>query len=498
MQDKFSLNLDGMKATQIYNLILFSLVNISITVAQNPIQQAISQFVKDPANNNSSISIHVLNLENEKEIASFQPNLAITSASTTKLFSTSAAFEVLGANHRSDTKIYLEGELNKEGILKGNIWIRGGGDVSLGSKYFSPEGKELDFLAQWTDSLKKLGVKFIEGAIIADGSAFGYAGVPDGWDWNDIGNYFGAAARGLNLYDNLVKVNFRTFSVGSKSAIVSIYPEVPGLNYKNSVYAANVSGDNSYLYGAPFSLDRSAEGKLPRNQSSFEVKGSMPDPELQISLELYRACMAADIQVEDGYKSVRTNSLLKHPNYSTMKLLFLHEGKTVEEIAYWTNMKSVNLFAEGLLNQLGYAISGDGSTSNSLAQLTKFLKDKIATEGLILQDGSGLSRSNAISAKHFTSLLNYMWNSKSAESFKKTLPVAGVSGTIKGLCKGQTGEGRIYAKSGTISRVKSYAGYVETVSGKKLAFAITVNNFTCTSSQITDKMEKVLNAIAAY
>ena len=104
MQDKFSLNLDDMKASQIYNLILFILVNISITIAQNPVQQAINQFVKDPANINSSISIHVLNLENEKEIASFQPNLAITSASATKLFSTSAAFEVLGANHRSEIK----------------------------------------------------------------------------------------------------------------------------------------------------------------------------------------------------------------------------------------------------------------------------------------------------------------------------------------------------------------------------------------------------------
>jgi len=487
-----------MKTRQIYNLILIFYVNTLLVNAQNAVQQAISQFARDPSNHNASISFQVVNLDNGKEIAAYQPDLAITSASTTKLFSTAAAYELLGPNHRASTKIFIDGELNADGILKGNLWIQGGGDVSLGSKYFNESGKELEFLKLWADSIKKRGIKFIEGSIIADASSFGYSGAPDGWDWDDIGNYYGAPARGLNLYDNLVKVNFKTFSPGTKSAIISIFPEVPGLTFKNNVFAANVSGDNSYLYGAPYSLERSAEGKLPCNQSCFEVKGSMPDPELQMARELYRALAETGVQVEDGYKSVRTNSLLKNPKYSTMNLILSHEGKSVDEIAYWTNMKSVNLFAEGLLNQLGHLFLGNGSTSTSVTKLMSFFNGKIDCQGLILQDGSGLSRSNAISAKHFTSLLQYMWNSKHAELYKKTLPVAGVSGTLKSLCKGQIGEGRILAKSGTISRVKSYAGYVESTSGKKLAFAITVNNFTCSSSQLVDKMEKVLNAMATY
>ncbi len=487
-----------MKTMQNYILFLFFLVLNANIDAQNAIQQALINFVKDPVNKSAAISFQVISLENGKVIASYQPNLAITSASTTKLFSTASAFELLGAQHRPSTRIYIDGKINEDGILKGNLFIRGGGDVSLGSKYFSEQGKELDFITFWVDSLKKLGIKFIEGALIADGSEFGYAGVPDGWDWNDIGNYYGAPARGLNIYDNLVKVNFKTFSPGSKSAIVSVYPEVPGLHYKNNVYAASVSGDNSYLYGAPFSLDRSAEGKLPANQSSFEVKGSMPDPEYQLALEFFKALGKAGIQVEDGYKGVRTNSIFSNRDYTKMTLVIEHFGKTVEEVAYWTNLKSVNLFAEGLLNQIGYHLTGDGRTTTSLTQIEKFLQKNIDTKGLVLQDGSGLSRSNAISAAHFTSLLTYMSKSKSAEAFKKTLPIAGVSGTLKNLCKGQAGEGKIIAKSGTINGVKSYAGYVESSTGKKLAFAMTVNNFTCSSTQIVDRMEKVLNAMAQF
>jgi D-alanyl-D-alanine carboxypeptidase/D-alanyl-D-alanine-endopeptidase (penicillin-binding protein 4) len=487
-----------MKTLQNYILFLFFLVLNANIDAQNSIQQALNIFVKDPVNKSAAISFQVISLENGKEIAAYQPSLAITSASTTKLFSTASAFELLGAQHRPSTRIYIDGKINEDGILKGNLFIRGGGDVSLGSKYFNEQGKELDFLTSWVDTLKKLGIKFIEGALIADASEFGYAGVPDGWDWNDIGNYYGAPARGLNIYDNLVKVYFKTFSAGSKSAIVSVYPEVPGLHYKNNVYSANVSGDNSYLYGAPFSLDRSAEGKLPANQSSFEVKGSMPDPEFQLALELQKALAEAGIQVEDGCKGVRTNSIYANRDYSKMTLLMEYFGKTVEEIAYWTNLKSVNLFAEGLLNQIGYHFSGDGRTSTSLTQIEKFLQKNIDTKGLVLQDGSGLSRSNAISAAHFTSLLTYMSKSRNAEAFKKTLPIAGVSGTLKNLCKGQAGEGKIIAKSGTINGVKSYAGYVESSTVKKLAFAMTVNNFTCSSTQIVDRMEKVLNAMAQF
>ena len=115
-----------------------------------------------------------------------------------------------------------------------------------------------------------------------------------------------------------------------------------------------------------------------------------------------------------------------------------------------------------------------------------------------MKDGCGLSKENAISATHFCDLLKYLYASKNYSDFKSTLPIAGVSGTIKNLCKGQAGEGRIFAKSGTISKVKSYAGYVVSKSGKNLAFAITVNNFSGSNSQIMTEIEKVLNELANY
>ena len=109
-----------------------------------------------------------------------------------------------------------------------------------------------------------------------------------------------------------------------------------------------------------------------------------------------------------------------------------------------------------------------------------------------------MSRRNSVSASHFCQLLKGIYRSKDYRDFKSTLPIAGVNGTLKYVCSRQKGAKRIFAKSGTLSRVKAYSGYVETQSGKNLAFAVVANNFNCSRSQIVKKMELVFNAMASY
>jgi D-alanyl-D-alanine carboxypeptidase/D-alanyl-D-alanine-endopeptidase (penicillin-binding protein 4) len=128
--------------------------------------------------------------------------------------------------------------------------------------------------------------------------------------------------------------------------------------------------------------------------------------------------------------------------------------------------------------------------------INDFWSSKFDIAASRINDGSGLSRTNAISAQNFIDLLTYM-HKNGSKDFERTLPTAGESGTLKNLCKGQAGQGRIMAKSGTMSKVKSYAGYVNTKSGKKLAFAIIVNNHANSSSALTTQMESVLNAMAS-
>ena len=482
---------------QRYILFLF-LFLIFVTHAQKA-QNAINNFAKDPVLKSGSISFLAIDLDSGTTVASYSQNKTLISASLTKLFSTTTAFEVLGENYAPNTRIYTDGNIDDKGILHGNLWIRGAGDVSLGSKYFNAAGHEFDFLIQWTDTLISLGIKGIDGSIIADGSEFGYNGAPKGWSSNDLGNYYGAPHAGICVYDNTIKLIFNSGKIGSKAKLTSVYPKVDNLVMTCNVVAGSSKGDDCNVFGSPFSLNRKATGQIPANRKGFEVKGSMPDPECQLAKEWLSILMQKGILVSKGVKSYRLLSPKLVNNYSdNFKLLFSHAGKSVKEIAHWTNLKSVNLFAEGLLDYLGYSKLGDGSSAASLGILKNYWTGKLSLETMIINDGSGLSRANAISASHFCDLLRYMYTSPNYLNFRATLPIAGVSGTIKSLCKGQLGEGRVMAKSGTLNNVKGYAGYVETISGKKIAFSFCVNDFSCTSSQLVSKMEVVLNALAEY
>jgi D-alanyl-D-alanine carboxypeptidase/D-alanyl-D-alanine-endopeptidase (penicillin-binding protein 4) len=113
-------------------------------------------------------------------------------------------------------------------------------------------------------------------------------------------------------------------------------------------------------------------------------------------------------------------------------------------------------------------------------------------------DGSGLSKENRMSASQFVQLLKIQTKSPHFDIFYKSLPIAGMTGTVKNLCKGQAGEGKVHAKSGSIKGVKAYAGYVESASGHQIVFAIIANDYTISGFNMAKKMEPFFNSLATY
>ncbi|MCR9171697.1 MAG: D-alanyl-D-alanine carboxypeptidase/D-alanyl-D-alanine-endopeptidase [bacterium] len=480
------------------SLLLIPLLLSNFALAQQSLTNAVSSFANGSGMEHASVSVAIYDLDSKSMVASHNENITLPTASTAKMFSTATALEILGPDYRAKTRLYIDGYV-EDGKLIGNVWIRGGGDPSLGSKYFNSEGHELDFMLPWIDSLKAKGITSISGGIIGDGSEFGYEGAPDGWNWVDMGNYYGAGPSGLTIYDNLVRY---TFSSGSTPGVIvkvkSIEPEVPGLIYHNYVESSHRSGDNAYLYGGPYAFDRFGTGTIPVNQSAFLVKGSLPDPELQCAYELTELLESRGIEVSEEPQGCRSMEILStETDYSKRILLATHEGERLDAIVKETNHRSVNLFAEHMLNLIGYMETGDGSTASGIRVFDKHWNAKINTSGLHLNDGSGLSRSNAISAQHFVSFLISMNTSDQKDAFRTSLPVAGESGTMRYVCRNTAGHGRIAAKSGSMTRIRSYAGYVDTKSGKNYAFAIIVNNFNGSSSSLKTQFQTLMNAMAA-
>lgn len=474
---------------------LFCVFSFSLLFGQVKIDSVFNEFKKDKSLQYASVSFLVNDLNSDSVLFHFNDSLSIVSASTVKLFTTASAIEILGKDYKPKTSFFIDNSFDTSGVVYGNLFIKGGADISFESQYFNVNDslvRNIDLIA---DTLYKMGIRLIRGDIIGDGSSFGYQGAPDGWVWEDLGNYYGAISSGLSIFDNTIKYQFYVGAPKTKPILLSTYPIVPNLTLRNNLISASGVGDNSLIYGAPYSFERTIRGSLGAYNKGFIVKGSMPDPEMQFLIAFKDALVKRGIIIEGNLLGMRTISDTLKINYTTKKLLYVHHGASVQEITYWTNLKSINVFAETLSSWIGFEKTGLGTTDNGVKAMQDFWKGKIYTEGLNLTDGSGLSRSNNVSARNFCSLLKYMYSSKNKDVFLNSLPVSGQTGTLSYFCKGQCSEGKIQAKSGTMRRVKSYAGYVTTNSGKKLTFALIVNNYSCSNTAIMKKMEILMNAM---
>jgi len=382
--------------------LFFTYLSFSQT-EKNSIQQAITDFSNGEGLENAAIGFMVYDLDQQVTLASYNHRSAMPPASVVKLFTTATAFEVLGKEYRPQTKVYATGKIDSLGVLHGDIIIRGLGDPSLGSQFFHEDEEIHLFLNKWTTLIAEEGIKKIRGRVLADGSAFGYNGVPDGWSWSDMGNYYGAGASACAVYDNMTKLYFSTSNrLNAATQLDSMVPLIPGFQLNNQVTTYNYSRDNAYIYGAPYSYQRFATGNLPRNKTAFVVKASVPDPELLLAQVLQNNLIQANIEVTAPAVGMRT-ILQKQDtvlDYNNMRLLFTHQGASVEQIAYWTNMRSVNFFAEQLISLITYEKTGSGGTSESAKYINQYWEPRLGLK-MYQTDGSGLSRSNGFSAYHF-------------------------------------------------------------------------------------------------
>lgn len=464
--------------------------------ASNSIQTYANSITTFPGVEQAPFSFHVKNLDNGTVVATVNGEMSLPAASTMKLITTATAIKILGSKHHFETKIAYTGTIDSASkTLNGDLVIIGGGDPTLGSKYYVDEGQENLFLENWADSIFALGIEHINGKVIADGSKYKYQGVPGGWVWGDIGNYYGAGPNGLTIYDNIVKLFFETKGIGTMAKLACTQPFIPNLYISNEVTAAKSRRDNAYVYGAPYSFDWFVTGSIPHSRENFMVKAANPDPEYTFAHEMNAVLQARGISIK--YFPETERNLSKNDQYvkGSRTVLFSHYSPKLSKLINLTNQYSINLFAEHLLCEISKHRSGFGSTHNGALIAKAYWGKKFSTKGLIMTDGSGLSRSNAVSAKFFTDLLNAM---KGSETFKNSLAIAGKKGTMSNIGRNTSAAGRVIGKSGTMSKMKAYAGYVKTKTGKHLAYAMIINNYSCPTSKIKSYFETLMVKMANY
>ena len=358
-----------------------------------------------------------------------------------------------------------------------------------------------DFLDKWVNAIKEVGIKHVKGQIIGDASLLGENPIPANWTWGDIGNYYGAAPSGLTIFDNKTTLEFKSGpNAGDSTWIKRMDPWIPELIIHNSVKAANSSKDNAYIYGGLYDKHRIAQGSIPKGREVFKVKISVHDPAYVAAYYLDSSLKSSGITITGETTTIRRQVYAgAQVDSSERQPLHTLSGASVGNLIYNTNQFSVNLFAEHLFAGIGLRYYGEGNAYSASKAIKSYWQKKgVNTLGLEMADGSGLSRANAISSKHLAMLLKHMSASKNAETFKKSLSIAGKTGTLRGLGRNTALAGNLIGKSGSMNRVRSYAGYVTSASGDPLVFAIIVNNYTCTGYQMKKRIEKLMLAMATY
>ncbi len=473
-----------------------------ITSGQNNLQRAIDQFVKAPNLKHATVSISVIDLQSGTLLADHDPELSLIPASTLKVLTTSSALALLGPDFQFKTEVQYRGDIEETGVLKGNLYLKGYGDPTLASDQMEVT-LELDALMEsFQFAIRRAGIRLIDGYVIGDGSYYEGAINAPTWQWNDLGNYYASGAWGLNIHENFYYLGLRQRSkLGETPTIAKVTPYIPGLNFRNQLTSARRgSGDNAYIYGGPYANLRYIRGTIPVGSGIFSIKGSIPDPPLFAAQYLEKHLIEMGIDVERGAITQEAYELLPAttPSVAEPVVLYTHYSPKLLDIVMRANQKSINLYCESMLKQLGKHQSGNGSISGGIDAIESHWEEKgLNFSGINLEDGSGLSPRNSVTSSFLARLLEKIAADPDLyKSFLTSLPIAGVSGTLKYMLRNTAAQGKIKAKTGTISRVRSFAGYATTRNGRELSFAILVNNFTGSSSKVRRGVEQLMLTMA--
>jgi len=475
-------------------LLLFLSIN---TFSQNvKLTELVSDHQNSSALKNAQWSVYAEYADSRKSIIDHNSQFALAPASGLKLFTTAAALELLGPDYKFYTKLFTNGKI-KSGTLLGDIVLVAGGDPTFGSDLV-PGSKSLkDVISLITDAVFNAGIKNIKGNIVVLDTLFDTYRIPGGWNWIDIGNYYGASITGMTINDNLYQLFFKPGNkVTELAEVLRTEPEVPGLTFTNYMKTGRVgSGDNGYIYAAPFQFNATLRGTIPAGVEEFSIKGAIPDPPLFAAQLLKSELEKSGIKISGNAEVINSDYSLRDAG-----LIYTHESPPVKDIVFIVNKKSFNLYAEHLLRAIATKNSKKGSFYEGADIIKEFLKKNgITTDGFDLSDGSGLSRSNTITTKMMVELLNKIRAKKYFSDFYNSLGIVGDTSDIssyRNMGIGTELERNARIKSGVINRVRGYSGYLRDKKERLIIFSMIANNFSGSGSGISNIHKELMIELA--
>jgi serine-type D-Ala-D-Ala carboxypeptidase/endopeptidase (penicillin-binding protein 4) len=468
---------DAMKKLFLLILIAVSATSFGQTISSS-LSQAFEIFEKDSQLQNAISSLYVIDAKTGEVVFDKNSAIGLAPASTQKIITSATAYELLGKDFQYKTELGYNGKI-EEGRLDGNLYLIGSGDPTLGSWRWK-ETRAGSVLPKIVSAIRKLKIKSVNGSVHVDDLNWNDETIPDGWIWQDIGNYYGAGAAKLNWRENQYDVILKSGNkIGDPVQIAGFDPDYPFGLSSDLKSAAKGTGDNAYIYYPLNASGGVIRGTIPVNENRFVISGSVPQPEEPLLQAIKDSLMKNKIDLQPISFVIQKKGDLEYEP-SKLTPLFTHFSPRLDSIIYWFNKRSINLYGEALLKTIAFQKEGFGSTDKGVFIVKNFWKGKgIPATELNIVDGSGLSPLNRVTTHAQVSILHYAKKQPWFNGFYYSLP------EYNGM----------KIKSGTINGVKGFCGYHTAKDGKEYIFSFLVNNYNGSASALVQKMYKVLDVL---
>ena len=459
------------------------------------LQTKISEIIAKPELASAMVGIKVVSLDNGRVLFEENAHKLMRPASNMKLYTVAAALDRLSPDYRFVTSVFASTPPDASGVVRGNLTIYGRGDPSIAARFNN--GDYLKAINDLAARIAAAGVKRVEGDLVGDETFFIGPKHGSGWTWEDLTWYYGAEITPLTVNDNALDLFVKPGPAVGQPAVITTGPPDPLLTIVNKVTtsAKGVRRELSIHRGLAEN-QITVTGSIPIDDRGYSGGVGISHPAL-LFVYLLRTSLAQKGVVVTGQSRVTgevtqpplievspvtgTNGT-SVPKHEIAKL----ESQPFSVIAAQTLKPSQNLYTELILRTLGTMTPAPptmprlNQTSENLGveAVKSFLKTVgMRPESLVLDDGSGLSRSDMVTAESTVQLLTFMSKHRYATAFRDALPIAGVDGTLRNRMRGTAAENNLRAKTGSLSSAASLGGYVTTAAGEKLAFTIMVNNY---------------------
>lgn len=432
-------------------------------------------------------------------LVSHNARLRMIPASNLKLVTTGTALHAFGPDYRFQTGIGYTGTI-QDGTLEGDVYIVGGGDPTLGAKD-SLALKPDALFWKWKQLLRDAGIQRIHGRIIGDGTAYEGHLEHASWSYDDLGTYYGTGGNALCFYENAIDLEVKADAEGSPVRVRQTYPETPWLHFSNqSVTGPAGTGNSLYLFTtdlAPYAELRGsfATDRKPKTEHFANKYGA-----LTCAYYFWKNLKSTGWEVSGGYADIDRNGYIRGadfvPGESAGKPTLIGQTASprLADIARETNWRSDNFYAESMLRIMGESASQTAVYDSCLVAQNVVLQDLgMPLENIVRADGSGLSAMNKLTPEWMVNYLDAMQKSPAFDAFLASLPQPG-QGTLN-VVKVKNGQ-RIRMKSGFMSGVLCYSGYILDETGKPaVTFSFFTNNAVAKPSQVRPVMMELIGQL---